>query len=408
MTRGQSPRRVETVVVGAGQAGIVMSSFLGDAGREHVILDRRAEVGGAWHDRWDTFRLVTPNVVTAWPKLPARGDPHGFMTRDEILGRTRELAEAAGAPLETGTDVTRLTRDNGGFRLETNRGAIAAKHVIVAAGGFHAPRIPPFAAGISRRVQQVHIRDYRNVEQLAPGGVLVVGTGQSGVQIAEELRAAGREVTLSAGRCGRVPRRYRGRDFFEWIVELDDRGLLPTPATLPNPRMRFACNPHVSGHDGGHDTNLRQFGRDGVRLVGRLTAADGELLTFAPDLTDNLAFADSFFDERLRDDIEKVIEEAGVDVPPDDREAVEFEPPLVTDLDLASAGINSVVWTSGFRLQLDWIELPIFDEFGAPRQQRGVTDVPGLTFIGFPWQHSQRSATVFGVARDAAYLAGRW
>ena len=404
------PRAVQTVVIGAGQAGIVMSSFLRSAGREHVILDRREAPGGAWHDRWDSFRLVTPNVVTAWPGLPHdERQPYGFMTRDEIVARTREYASLIDAPVEPGTDVTRLTaRDGGGFRLETSRGPLEAREVVVAAGGFHAPRIPAFAAGLSERVHQVHAHHYRSEKELPPGGVLVVGTGQSGVQLAEELHAAGRAVTLSVGHCGRVPRRYRGKDIFEWLVALDERGLLPTPAMLPHPRLRFACNPHLSGHGGGHTTNLRQFGLDGMRLVGRLDAADGERVRFAPDLRENLAFADTFFDERIRPELEKIIEETGTDAPPDDAEPVTYDPPAVAELDLAAEGISTVLWTSGYRLDLGWIELPIFDELGVPRGERGVTEIPGLTFLGFPWQYNQRSATIFGVARDAAYLAERW
>lgn len=403
-------RQVETVVVGGGQAALVMSTFLQAAGREHVLLERRETLGGGWQDRWDQFRLVTPSWVTSLPGFPYDGaDPDGFMPRDLVIERVRGYAEAISAPVELGTDVRRLTpRDGGGFRLATNRGPVEAREVVVAAGGFHVPRIPAIAARLPERIAQVHSHEYRNEAALSPGAVLVVGSGQSGVQLAEELNAAGRRVIMSVGRCGRVPRRYRGQDIFKWMVELASRGRLPSVDTLPDPRLRFAGNPHLSGHGGGHDTNLRRFARDGMLLVGHLDGIDGERIRLAPDLATNLRFADTFFDERMRTEIDTVIEEAGIDASPDDRETVDYEPAEVLELDLAAEGVSTVLWTSGYRLDFSWIDLPIFDEFGAPRHVRGVTEVPGLTFLGLPWQLNQGSATFFGVANDAAYLAERW
>ena len=405
-------REVETVVVGAGQAGLVMSSLLRDAGREHVLLDRRTTLGGGWQDRWDEFRLVTPNWVTALPGFPYDGpEPDGFMRRDDVVGRVRRYAEVIAAPVELDSSVTRLSPLSGSgrrFRIETNRATFDANDVVVAAGGFHSPRIPAVGANLPKRILQVHSHKYRNEAALPPGAVLVVGSGQSGVQLAEELHAAGRRVILSVGHCGRVPRRYRGQDIFKWMVALATRGKLPTVDTLPDPRLRFAGNPHLSGHGGGHETNLRRFADDGMRLVGHLENVDGERVRFAPDLSANLRFADTFFDERMRTGIDTVIEMAGIDAPPDDREPFDYEPPEVPELDLAAEGVSSVVWTSGYRLDFGWIDMPIFDEQGAPRHVRGVTEVPGLTFLGLPWQLNQGSATFFGVASDAGYLAERW
>lgn len=236
----------------------------------------------------------------------------------------------------------------------------------------------------------------------------MVGSGQSGVQLAEELHEAGREVILAVGHVGRVPRRYRGSDIFVWMAQAASRGTLPTVDTLPHPGLRFAGNPHLSGHHGGRDTNLRQFAADGIRVVGHVDGVDGERVRFAPDLAANLQFADTFFDERLRKPLDAVIEMSGIDAPPDDRATVDFEPPEVPELDLAAENVSSIVWTTGFRLDFGWIDLPIFDEFGAPRHVRRVTEVPGLTFLGLPWQLNQGSATFFGVANDARYLAERW
>lgn len=411
------PRSIDTVVIGAGQAGLIMSWNLQAAGRDHVVLERRETLGGGWQDRWDGFVLVGPNWTTGLPGFPYEdADPDGFMPRDAVALRMRRYAEVIGALVHPATAVTRLAADGAGgrrFHLETTQGPIDADDVVVATGAFHQPKIPPPAEGISSRVTQLHSHHYRNPSQLPPGGVLVVGSGQSGVQLAEELQEAGRQAFLAVGRCGRSPRRYRGHDVFWWIRELATRGpdfdtRLPTVDQLPEPRLRFACNPHVSGHHGGHDANLRRMAENGIRLVGRFTAADGERVTFAPDLTDNLKFADEFFDTRFRQLCDTFAERAGFEVTDDDREWPDYQPPEVTELDLAREGISTVLWTTGYRPDYDWLDLPILDEFGVPRHVRGVSEVPGLTFLGLLWQLNNASANLTGVAVDAEHLASRW
>jgi putative flavoprotein involved in K+ transport len=410
------PDSTRTVVVGAGHAGLIMSHHLRGAGREHLVLDRRTELGGGWRDRWDLFQLVSPNFVTDLPGFPYDGpDPDGFMTRDEIAGRVAAYAAAIDAPVIPGTNVTRLAADEsspGRFRIETNRGAVQADEVIVATGAFHTPRIPSTAT-FAPEIHQLHAHHYRHEGQLPPGGVLVVGSGQTGVQLAEELRAAGRSVTLSVGHCGRVPRRYRGRDIFWWLRRLVTHGpavgvTLPTVDQLPDPRAVFACNPHLSGHGGGHDTNVRRFAAEGMRLVGRFEGADDHHARFAADLSANLAFADAFFDERFRDLLESFTERAGLDLPPDDRIPFELDVPEVTELDLRAEGISTVLWTTGYAPDYGWLDLPVLNEFGVPRQVRGISEVPGLTFIGLLWQHNQASANFVGADADADYLASKW
>ena len=406
------PRKTETVIVGAGQAGLTMSWWLQQAGREHVVLERRSRLGGGWQDRWNAFRLVSPNWTASFPGYPYDGeDPHGFMPRDEIAHRVANYARVISAPVVLEAEVLRLTRRVGeGFTLETNQGTLDAKTVVVAAGSFHSPRIPEVAAQLPRRLVQVHTSGYREEASLPPGAVLVVGTGQSGVQLAEELQAAGRQVVLSVGSAGRVPRRYRGHDIFRWLAGLavhgEDLGVtLPSVDKLPDPSMRSNGNPHLSGHGGGHDTNLRQFAAEGMTLVGRIDAVDGDRVRLAPDLAKNLAWADQFFDVRFRDLVDAFIARAGLAVPTDDRQPFAFDPPEHTELDLATAGVNGVLWTSGFRMDFSWIDLPIFDDAGWPRQSRGVTEVPGLYFLGLLWQHNQGSATLFCVNADATFLA---
>jgi putative flavoprotein involved in K+ transport len=394
-----------------------MSHFLGEAGREHIVLDRRETLGGGWQDRWDGFQLVTPNWTTGLPGFGYDGDdPDGFMPRDAIVERMRRYAEVIDAPVRGGITVNRLSALEDGtrrFRIETDKGTIDARDVIVATGSFHRARIPAMSAGIGPRLTQVHSEAYRRPSDLPPGRVLVVGTGQTGVQLTEELRDAGREVILSVGHCGRVPRRYRGHDLFWWIRQLAEESAagrrgLPAVDQLPDPRARSACNPHTSGHGGGHDTNLWRFAASGIRLVGRLEGADGERIRFARGLEDNLRFADAFFDDRLRPGFEALVERLGLDLPPDDREPFETQVPEVDELDLAAEGVSSVLWTSGFAMDYGWIDLPILDEMGFPRTSRGVSEVPGLTFIGSLWQFNLASGNLVGVALDGRHLAEQW
>jgi putative flavoprotein involved in K+ transport len=403
------------VVVGAGHAGLIMSHHLRRAGREHLVLERRDRLGGGWQDRWDAFQLVSPNFVTALPDFPYEGgDPDGFMARDEIAGRVAAYAEVIDAPVALGTTVTRLTSDptaSGRFLVETSRGEVRAENVVVATGSFHTPRVPRTA--FDPGIHQLHAHDYRNERELPPGGVLLVGSGQTGVQLAEELHEAGRQVTISVGRCGPVPRRYRGRDIFWWLRALVVDGPrvgaeLPTVAQLPDPRAMFACNPQLSGHGGGHDVNLRRFAAQGIRLVGRFQGAEAHRAQFAADVGANLAFADAFFAERFKPLIDRFVVRAGLNAAPDDAVPFELEVPEVTELDLRAEGISTVVWTTGYAPDYGWLELPVLNELGVPRHERGVTEVPGLTFIGLLWQHDQGSANLVGVARDADYLASRW
>jgi putative flavoprotein involved in K+ transport len=277
------PESIDVVVVGAGQAGLITSWYLGAAGRDHVVLERRSSLGGGWQDRWDAFQLVSPNWTTSVPGFEYRGDePDSYMTRDELVDHWRAYARHSNAPVRLDTDVTRLRVLDGGspgFRLETSGGDLVAREVIVAGGPFQVPHIPSAAGGFDPSILQLHSHHYRQPGDLPPGGVLLVGSGQTGVQLAEELVEAGRPVTIAVGRCGRVPRRYRGRDIFWWLRQLGTRGAavgtpLPTVANLPGPAARFACNPQLSGHGGGHDTNLRKMAAEmGVRLVGRFVAA---------------------------------------------------------------------------------------------------------------------------------------
>lgn len=412
MRRMSLPARTDTVVVGAGQAGLVMSQLLSRAGRDHVVLERRTTLGGGWQDRWDAFRLVTPNWVASLPGQPYDGaEPDGFMGRDEIAARVAAYGDAIDAPVALGVEVTRLgLASDGGFEIETGDRAVRAERVVVATGGYHVPRLPALASTLPADVTQLHSHDYRHPSSLPAGGTLVVGSGQSGVQIAEELVEAGRDVVLSVGGAGRIPRRYRGRDIFRWLADIAIHGPefglgLPTVDVLPDPRARLAPNPHLSGHGGGHTVDLRRLAADGMTLAGRVEGASGHTLRIAGDLAHNLDHADAYFGAGPQQLIERFIAAAGIDAPPDDAVATRFDPPQIDRLDLRDAGISTVIWATGYRLDFSWIDLPIFDELGFPRHRRGVTEVPGLGFLGLPWQHTQASATLLGPMLDGPHVA---
>ncbi len=402
---------IDTVVVGAGQAGLATSHWLSQAGIEHVLLDRRHELGGAWHDRWDSFTLVAPNFTLILPGMPYDGpDPDAFMARDDVVKYVQAYAAHVGAPVRLGTTVTRLTASGDRFELDTDRGGYQARNVVLATGPYSRPLVPEAAGGMSGEIQQLHSHEYRRPAQLAPGGVLVVGSAQSGAQIAEELLEAGRQVHLAVSRCPRAPRRYRGKDLVHWLMQAflhgDEVGVhFPTVADLPSPAARFGCDPVLTGKDGGHDIDLRGFARQGMRLYGGFDSADGTEVRFSDDLAERLTVVDTGFDEEFKPLFDAYIEAAGIDAPADDRPPYDdYLPPTSTALDLAEAGIGSVVWATGYRADFSWVDLPVFDEWGYPRHVRGVTEHPGLYAVGLRWLHSEPSSVFAGVGADAQHI----
>ncbi|MES9542306.1 NAD(P)-binding domain-containing protein [Actinomadura sp. NPDC000600] len=401
----------DTLVIGAGQAGLATSHWLTKAGVEHLVVDRRDRLGGGWNDRWDSLHLVAPNFTVMLPGMPYAGpDPDGFMPRAEVVEHLTEYAAVINAPVRLGVGVVRLEPADGGFVAHTGSGAIAARNVVLATGPYQRPKTPPAARRLAPHVRQLHSADYRRPGQLPDGGVLVVGTGQSGTQIAEELHDAGREVHLAVSDCFAVPRRYRGRDSIYWLLQAFLHGAevgvpFPTVADLPSPAARFACDPHVSGKDGGHDIDLREFARRGMHLYGRLESADGATVRFSDDLAERLARAETRFEEEFRPLFDAYIAAAGIDAPPDDRPPASTRvPDTATELDLDAAGIGTVLWATGFRLDFSWVDVPVFDEWGYPRHTRGVTEHPGLYAVGLPWLHSEPSSVFAGVGADAAHI----
>jgi putative flavoprotein involved in K+ transport len=401
---------MDTVVIGGGQAGLATSYWLKQHGREHLVLEKAAQPGSAWRQRWDSFTLVTPN----WSfRLPGgdygQADPHGFMGRDQIVASFADYVARHRLPVRFDTEVTAVapSSTDGRYLITTAGGdAFAAANVVLATGSFQRPKVPAFAADLPVAVLQLHSGQYRNPGMLPAGAVLVVGSGQSGAQIAEDLVHSGRTVYLCVGSAGRAPRRYRGRDTWEW---LSLSGFLDrTVDKLPSPRARFAGNPHITGRDGGHTLNLHQFARDGVRLLGRLTGVQVDVLMLAPDLHENLAKADQF-EAQLVKLIDGYIERAGVAAPPEDLPQLRdgFDGAILADLSLSAAGITSVIWALGYRCDFSLVKLPLLDADGYPVQERGVTAYPGLYVVGLNWLHSQKSGLLQGVGDDAAYVVSR-
>ena len=398
----------DVVVVGGGQAGLSMSYWLRQHGTDHLVLEK-ATVGNEWRERrWDNFCLVTPNWQCALPGFPYVGpEPHGFMLRDEIVGYIEAYAKSFGPPLVQDTAATRLTqRPSGGFEIRTSRGTLTADQVVVATGPYQVPVIPRMAQRLPDGVTQLHSSGYRNPALLPPGGVLVIGTGQSGGQIAEDLHLAGRAVHLATGSAPRVARFYRGRDVVDW---LEDMGYYARSIDHFDDAdaVRFRANHYVTGRDGGRDIDLRAFARDGMRLYGRLAGISGGVLRLAGDLRQNLDQADAV-SESIKDSIDSYIEARRITAPEEARYQPVWEPANVPQvLDLEAARISTVIWATGFGRDCRWIEIPVFDGRGYPTHRRGVTSCEGLYFLGLPWQHTWGSGRFCGVGADAGYLADR-
>lgn len=399
-------RSMETAIIGGGQAGLSLSYYLKQRGRDHVILEKAAQAGEAWRNRrWDSFTLVTPNWSVRLPGAEYSGaEPGGFMPREELVRYLERYAEDNHLPVEYNLSATAVEPDDSGYSIHTRQGALHARNVVVATGLFQGSKVPPFARKISSSINQLHASHYRNPQALPDGGVLVVGAGQSGGQIAEELRESGRKVYLSVGFAPTAPRRYRGKDIFEWmkLTGFVNR----TPDKLNSPAARFAANPPLTGKNGGYALDMHKFTRDGIQLAGRMHDAQDGRLSFAPDLQETLTRSEQAQANILKM-IDEYIAQAGLDAPPETVTVGTdaYHAPVVTELDVRSAGISTIIWAVGFSFDFSLVRLPVTDSFGYPNTQRGVTTYPGLYFLGMPWLRSQASGLLMGVGEDAAYLA---
>ncbi|WP_411389176.1 MSMEG_0569 family flavin-dependent oxidoreductase [Pseudomonas sp. MPB23] len=393
------------IIVGGGQAGLSASYHLQQHDIDHLVLEKHS-VTHTWRtQRWDAFCLVTPNWQCALPGYPYVGDdPHGFMKKDEIIRYLDGFIASVNAPVREGVAVQRLSpRAEGGYCLETSAGTFSADQVIVASGGYHTPIIPRLAERLPVQITQLHSEQYRNPQALPEGAVLVVGSGQSGAQIAEDLHLAGRKVFLAVGDAPRCARFYRGKDVVDWLAEMGyyDIGVDIHPL---REGVRDNTNHYVTGRDGGRDIDLRRFALDGMQLFGRLESLHGTQLNFAGDLSAKLDAADAVYN-RINASIDKHIAENHLQAPPGSVYEPLWTPgEAITQLELQDSGITSVIWCIGFQPDFSWVDVPVFNGRHYPGHSRGVTAHAGLYFLGLPWLHTWGSGRFSGVARDAEYI----
>lgn len=395
------------VIVGGGQAGLSTSYCLKEKGVDHIIFEKN-RIAHSWRSkRWDSFCLVTPNWQCQLPGFFYPGsDPQGFMKKDEIVQYIEAYAASFDPPVKEGVTVSSLRKSDtqGNFEVTTSMGEFTADQVVVATGGYHVPKIPKIAERLPEYIVQLHSSEYRNPESLPDKGVLVVGTGQSGCQIAEDLHLAGKQVHLCVGSAPRSPRRYRGKDVVDWLDQMGyyDLSIDEHPQ---KEKVRTRTNHYVTGRDGGREIDLRQFALEGMKLHGRLKEISGSKLEFWSDLKQNLDQADAVA-ESIKKTIDGFIEKHQIDAPTDPPYTPVWEPlENITKIDYEEENIGAVIWCTGYHSDFRWIEVPVFDGKGYPGHKRGVTQIAGLYFLGLPWLYTWGSGRFSGIARDAAYLA---
>ncbi len=393
---------VDVLVVGGGSAGLSIGHELAGMGIDHVVLER-GRIGQTWRDRWDSFCLVTPNWTVQLPGGAYAGpDPDGFMLRDEIVDHLVQYAAASKAPIREGVAVRTIERDADGFVARTSADDLHATRVVLCTGAFQRAHRPAGSDTLPAALPQIDIEDYKNADSLPPGPILIIGSGQSGCQLAEELREAGRDVVLSCGKAPWGPRRIGGHDLVWWM---EASGFLDQPVSaLPSPMARLGANPLATGHGGGHDLNFRTLRAMGVTLVGHFLGATGHQARFAPDLADSQAWGDA----RYRDAMGLVVQVAdkrGL-ARPEIADPAPFDGAAPEEVSLD--GFGAVVFAGGFRPDFrSWLPWPdAFDEMGFPIQIDGAsTVIDGLFFVGTHFLRTRRSSTLFGVGQDAAIVA---
>ena len=400
---------LDLVIVGAGHAGLAASQRALARGLDHVVLER-GQVGASWRtQRWDSFTLNTPNAINGLPGSPYRGSsPDAFETRDAWVERLERYVAEHGLPVRTGMAVTSVDRDGDGFAVATAAERFAARSVIIASGTINAPKVPAFADALDPKIVRTTTGRYRRPADLPPGAVLVVGSAQSGVQIAEDLLAADHPVYLSTGQVGRAPRRLRGRDTLLWLTEsgwMDQR-----PGDLPDPAMQRWAQPQISGVGPlGHTVSLQSLAACGVQLLGHLEGLAGARARFAQDLQQHIGFGDEFA-RRMRQHVDEHVARRGIAAPPSEPDPADepvADPSTFTtpsELDLTEHGITAIVFSTGFTADFSWLHLPVIDDRGAPIHVEGRSPVPGLWFLGFPWLRTRKSGIIWGAVEDSAFV----
>lgn len=396
---------VETLVVGGGQAGLAMSEHLRARGVPHLVLERH-RIAERWRsERWDSLVANGPAWHDRFPGLEVPGvNPDAFIPKESVADYFVAYAQKIAAPIRCGVEVRDVRRNAGrpGFRVETSQGVIEAASVVAATGPFQRPVVPAMVPEDAGFVQ-IHSNAYRNPRQLPDGAVLVVGAGSSGVQIADELLRAGRRVYLSVGPHDRPPRSYRGRDNVWWLGVLGKWDAATPPAGAEHVTIA------VSGARGGHTVDFRRLAAEGMTLVGMTESFAGGTMRFAPDLARNLAKGDAGY-LSLLDEADAYVARNGMDLPEEPGARVFGPDPAcvtapILELDLAAAGITTILWATGYATDFSWLRVDAFDDEGRPRHQRGVSAEPGVYFLGLPWLSRRGSSFIWGVWHDAMYLA---
>jgi putative flavoprotein involved in K+ transport len=399
-------KRTDVIVIGGGQAGLAMSRHLSQRGIDHVVFERR-RLAERWRsERWDSLRLLTPNWYSRLPDWRYRDvDPDGFMTMPAVVRYFEDYSRAISAPVETDTEVHRVEACDGGYRVVTDSDVWRARGVVIATGENNTPLVPAMANSISPSIHQIVPSAYRNPSQLPDGGVLVVGASASGVQLADEIHASGRPVTLAAGKHTRLPRTYRGRDIIWWM---DRSGILDETAGEVRDLERSRREPSMQlvGSRDGHSIDLTRLADEGVRIVGRALDGKDAQIHLAGDLQETTSAAHRKL-ARVKDRIDRFAADHGMDREVGDIEPIAsaiFDSPEQT-IDLEAEGISTIVWATGFTRRYPWLKVPVIDPCAGVLHREGVTAAPGLYILGLRFMRRRKSSFIDGVGDDAAALA---
>jgi putative flavoprotein involved in K+ transport len=407
----------DSVVVGAGQAGLGTSYFLKQNGVKHIVFER-GRIGESWLSmRWDSFTLNTPNFMNVLPDLPYEGtEPDGFWRVNELTNYFQKYIDHFRLPIQTGTTVLSVdqAKENEHFIIKIKSDdhaeeSVMSRSVVVASGILQTPKLPQINTKTPRSVTSIHSAEYRNAESLAPGAVVIVGCGQTGCQITEDLLSAGRTVYLCTSKVGRVPRRYRGRDILEWWI--DSKFVDVTFDSLEDKSITRVVQPQISGLGRyGHTVSLQYLASKGATILGRLLDIEGNILMLSDEAAAHVHFADNF-SQMVKDQVDVYLKQKGIALPPVEDDPADIVDPQANcasqllSLDLKEENVSTIIWATGFKGNFGWLNLPTLDSDGKPIHQRGISPVKGLYFIGFPWLNSRKSGIIYGIEEDARYIA---
>jgi len=407
---------VDAIIVGAGHAGLSASYYLKQHGLDHIVFER-GNAGESWRSqRWDSFKLNTPNNLNTLPGANFQDfDPEKFCSANDLTAYYKNYITSFGLPVEENANVTSIEKNDELFTVTVSQNNVIrqyqSKQVIIASGIANEKHIPGFASKISKQVKQLHTADYRNAKQLPVGNVLVVGGAQSGIQVAEDLADAGRKVYLSTSMVARAPRRYRGRDIHDWLIDM--KFFDATKEQITDPAMLKMKPPHLTGvGDKPKTISLQSLAKKGVTLIGKMENADENDFFFQPNAAMHVKFADGF-SAKLKEMIDDFILKTKLDAPlaeididdlPDTNAACASD---ITSLNITNDNIQTIIWTTGFTFNIKYIKFPIIGSDGLPKHHDGISDIPGLYYIGLPWMRFRKSVTLFGLKEDAEFIAGK-